>query len=105
MIARQRDVWLASVPFMDSGDSKARPVLVITGSVFNSQQPHVLAMSITSNMENPLPGLAIDSSSFQSGDLPRPSKILTSVVFPIPRDQLTSSPGRLSPDAFQRAIG
>ena len=105
MVARQRDVWLAQVPFMDSGESKRRPVLVITGTVFNSQQPHVLAMSITTNLDNPLPGISLAADDFEAGGLPRASRVLTSIVFPIPRDQLQYSEGRLATRAFQQVVG
>ena len=55
----QGEVYLAPFPFSDEPVEKKRPVLIISNSVFNAQGSDVIVMAMTSNLDDPLPGVEL----------------------------------------------
>ena len=46
------EVWIVPFPFVDAPQTKRRPVVVISGEAFHSQNQHAIATMITSSQRH-----------------------------------------------------
>src|ERR1051325_8405337 len=101
---RQRDVYQGPVPFADKDIEKVRPVLILTSTISNAHWKDVLVMAVTSKTETLLPGVVIDSTSFEHGGLPFTSKLIPLRIFSLSPSRLGRYLGRLKAEPFERAL-
>ena len=101
---RQRDIFLGPIPFTDEEREKFRPVLVLSSSTANSYWADILVMTITSNVNSPLPGILIGAADFDNGGLPVASKLVVIRVFPVHYSRFGKYFGRLGKAAYSAAV-
>lgn len=101
---RQRDIYLAPVPYSDSEQEKLRPFLVLSSSIQNASGLDVIGMAITSRLDSSLPGVIVQPDCLERGQLPRPSKILPVRIFTQNPMRLVKLYGRLKAEPFRTAV-
>lgn len=82
MMYKQGDIVLIPVPYSDLTSQKRRPVLIISGDIYNKSTDDVIVAAITSNIRGNKNEIVFDNDNMIIGKLQkesciRPDKIYT----------------------------
>jgi len=100
----QRDILLVPFPFSDQSGRKVRPVLVLSGDVYNKKCGDVIVCAITSNLRTDDYSIIIDAKKLESGKLYEKSSIKVDSLLKIDKDLVIKNVGTLNKDTFQEVI-
>lgn len=81
MAFRQGDLVLIPVPFSDLSAQKKRPVVIVSGDLFNESQDDIIVVAVTSNPVVTPYTLTLSDSDLVQGHLPRVSQIRTDKIY------------------------
>ena len=101
---RQREIWLALLPYTDLSAVKQRPALVISSDQHNASCEDIVVLAVTSNLATPARAIAVQNESLDDGSLLRPSLILVSKLYTMHKSMLKRCLACISMDMFQQVL-
>ena len=103
MAFQRGDVLLVPFPFSDLSTAKARPAVVVSGSLYHSMQPDLLLVAITSQVSKASGPLDYVLADWQAAGLRFPSA-LKPVLFTLDPALVLHQIGSLSPSDLAQVV-
>ncbi len=100
----QGDILLVRFPFTNFKEFKKRPVLVISGSIFNSKSRDLIVCAVTSNLRHRDFAVRVSQNDLSEGTLAKESIVKTSHIATISRSIVLKKIGRINENKFGQII-
>lgn len=102
---KQRDILLIPIPFTDLKSQKQRPVLVLSGDLYNKKTKDIMVAAITSNLESRRDySVLIESEDLETGTLSRTSLVRSDRIYTLSQEIVRKKFGRLREAKFHSVI-
>jgi mRNA interferase MazF len=96
---KKGDIFLAEVVFTDGTATKKRPVVIVSGKLYNEKRDEVMVSLVTSNVIRRIYG-DIAIKSWQSAGLLYPSAV-TGIITTVKKSMLQKKLGQLDKEDWQ----
>ena len=100
MMFRQGDIVLVKFPFTNLENFKRRPVLVISGNLFNSKTSDIIVCGITSNLSHKDFYVPINNNDLLDGSLIKESIVKTSHIATLSKSIVVKKVGTIRHDVM-----
>lgn len=97
---KQRDLVLVQFPFSDFTESKKRPAIVISNSLFHNNSEDILVCGVTSKITHNKSSLRLEKSDMESGNLDLESEIRFDKITFLKKELLQNIVGKISKNKF-----
>lgn len=104
MAASQRDLILAFYPFSDFVERKFRPAIVISSDAHNKNSLDVVAVPLTTNLEEKNFSFLLTQQDLEAGRLIKESRVRIDKVFALEKTNIRLTFGKVKPEIHQKII-
>jgi mRNA interferase MazF len=98
----QGDLVLVPVPFTDLSSQKRRPVIIVSGDIYNRSGADVVVVAMTSNPAAVPYSFRIQSTDLMQGALNRPGTIRGDKIYTLAKSIIVKKFGKVSPAVLDR---
>jgi len=101
---KQRDMVLIPIPFSDLKSKKRRPVIVISNSAYNAKAEDIVAVAVTSKIEEKDYATLITPNDMEEGNLPKDSMVRADKIYSLSQLIVVKRFGKVKGETFERII-
>ncbi len=104
MQAKQRDLILAVYPFSDFVGQKFRPAIVISSDEHNRSSLDVVAVPLTTNLEEKRFSLLLMQQDLEAGKLIKDSRVRVDKIFALEKSNIRLVIGKIRPGIHDKIV-
>jgi len=104
MQIKQRDLILAVYPFSDFAGQKFRPAIVISSDEHNRNSLDVVAVPLTTNLEEKKFSFLLSQNGLEAGQLIKASRVRVDKIFALEKNNIRLVIGKVTPDVHGSII-
>ena len=101
---KQQDIVWVKLPFSSLEESKIRPAVIVSNDEYNKRSNDVILCAITSNLEEKLYSVIIDSKNLTEGKMPVKSRIRADKIMQIEKNLVIKTFAKLENKAYDLLV-